>query len=162
MKTLRGARKNDMRPFEAPGRSFAQAAFRWVLSDPAVDGLVVSMTSNEEIDEYVEASGQRGPKPEDLALLARYELRNRGTLCLVGCADCADRCPSSVPIGDVMRTRMYDLDYGLPAIARTEYGRLPTDARACLECSGAPCANACSEGLDIAGLTRDTHRRLGA
>jgi hypothetical protein len=160
MKTLRGARKNDMRPYEAPGRSFAQAAFRWVLSDSAVDGLVVSMNTRAEIDEYVAASGTGPPKPEDLALLARYEMRNAGTLCLVGCADCANRCPASVPIADVMRMRMYDLDYGQSTIARSEYARLGTDASACLECSGAPCANACSAGLDIAGLTRDTHRRL--
>src|SRR5262249_51523732 len=32
MKTLMGARLNDMRPFEKGGATFAQAAFRWVLS----------------------------------------------------------------------------------------------------------------------------------
>ncbi len=31
MKTLMGARLNDMRPYEKPGATFAQAAFRWVL-----------------------------------------------------------------------------------------------------------------------------------
>ena len=32
MKTLMGARLNDMRPFEKEGRTYAQAALRWVLS----------------------------------------------------------------------------------------------------------------------------------
>ena len=37
MKTLMGARLNDMRPYEREGYTFAQAAFRWVLSSPRVD-----------------------------------------------------------------------------------------------------------------------------
>jgi predicted aldo/keto reductase-like oxidoreductase len=72
MKTLMGARLNDMRPFERDGATFAQAAFRWVLSDPNVDGLIVSMTNRESIDEYLGASGSRTVSTEDLPLLERY------------------------------------------------------------------------------------------
>ncbi|MFK7897295.1 MAG: aldo/keto reductase [Myxococcota bacterium] len=160
MKTLKGARSNDMRPYESPGRTFAQAAFRWVLSDPFVDGLVVTMTSPEQIDEYVEASGSGPPDNEDLALLARYTAITQGTSCTIGCGDCLDSCPAGVPIGDVLRMRMYDRDYGQPAIAAREYARLETDASACLGCSGLPCADACSSGIAISALTRDTERRL--
>jgi uncharacterized protein len=160
MKTLQGARKNDMRAFEAPGRTFAQAAFRWVLAEPAIDGLVVSMTDRAMIDEYVEASGSGPPDREDLALLARYESRNAASTCTVGCGDCLSACPAEVPIADVMRMRMYALDYGLPAVAAREYAGLGSAAAACLACSGAPCATACSAGLPIADLNRDTHRRL--
>src|SRR5215472_8324422 len=46
MKTLMGARLNDMRPYERGGATYAQAAFRWVLSNPDVDGLIVSMTTH--------------------------------------------------------------------------------------------------------------------
>lgn len=160
MKTLKGARLNDMRPFERPGRTFAQAAFRWVLADPSVDGLVVTMTSESQIDEYVEASGADAPDREDLALLARYLAKNAGSSCLIGCGDCLSSCPAGVPISDVMRMRMYDQDYGKPAIARREYDRLEADASACLGCSGSPCAGACPSGLEIASLLRDTHQRL--
>jgi len=62
MKTLMGARLNDMRPYERGGATFAQAAFRWVLSNPRVDGLIVSMNSREAIDEYLGASGSRTAK----------------------------------------------------------------------------------------------------
>lgn len=161
MKTLKGARLNDMRPFEEPGRTFAQSAFRWVLSEPAVDGLVVSMTSKEMVDEYVEASGSGPPDGRDLALLARYAARNARTSCLVGCGDCAGACPAGVPIADVLRMRMYDLDYRQPAIAAREYAQLTPNADACLTCSGLPCADACSSGLSIRELTRDTALRLG-
>jgi len=161
MKTLQGARRNDMRAFEQPGRTFAQAAFRWVLSEPSIDGLVVSMTDRAMVDEYVEASGSGPPDREDLALLARYASRHAATSCVVGCGACVDRCPAGVPIPDVMRMRMYALDYGIPAVAAAEYARLPLDASACLGCSGAPCAGACPAGLEIAETNRDTHRRLG-
>lgn len=160
MKTLRGARLNDMRPFEAPGRSFAQAAFRWVLSEPAVDGLVVSMQSRAMIDEYVEASGSGPPDREDLALLARYESRHARTTCTPGCSDCLAACPAGVPIPDLMRMRMYADDYGLPDAASREYAHLSVDGAACLRCSGEPCRGACPVGLRIAEWNRDTHRRL--
>jgi hypothetical protein len=162
MKTLKGARRNDMRPFEAPGRTFSQSAFRWVLSDPGVDGLVVSMTSEEMIDEYVEASGSGAPDQDDLALLTRYETRNAGTTCQIGCSDCVGSCPVNVPIPDVMRMRMYDVDYGQPVVASREYAQLATNASACLACSGEPCRTACPNGLAIPQLNRDTHRRLSA
>ena len=57
MKTLMGARLNDMRPYERKGSTFSNAAFRWVLSGQHVDALLVSMSSTEEVDEYVAASG---------------------------------------------------------------------------------------------------------
>lgn len=164
MKTLQGARRNDMRPFEAHGRTFAQAAFRWVLAEPAIDGLVVSMTSRAQIDEYVEASGSGAPDLADLALLARYASRHAGTSCVVGCGDCVSACPAQVAIPDVMRMRMYDRDYGLPAIAAREYaalGQRAATAAACLGCSGAPCAGACPGGIPIAAWNRETHHRLG-
>ena len=50
MKTLMGARLNDMRSRESEGNTFAQAAFRWTLSNPDVDALIVSMTGVEQID----------------------------------------------------------------------------------------------------------------
>lgn len=160
MKTLKGARLNDMRPYEAPGRTFAQSAFKWVLSEPAVDGLVVTMTSREQVDEYVRASGAGAPDREDLALLARYSALNAGTSCVVGCGDCLSACPAGVPIADVMRTRMYDVDYGQPAIAAREYAALPIGADACLTCVGTPCRSACPSGLAIPELNRDTVERL--
>ena len=45
MKTLMGARLNDLRPYEHGGATFAQAAFRWVLASGYADALVVSMNT---------------------------------------------------------------------------------------------------------------------
>ncbi|MCZ6658117.1 MAG: aldo/keto reductase [Gammaproteobacteria bacterium] len=57
MKTLMGARLNDMRPYEQGGSTFAQAALRWTLSNDCVDSAVISMTSEAKIDEFLGASG---------------------------------------------------------------------------------------------------------
>ena len=160
MKTLMGARLNDMRPFETPGATFAQAAFRWILSNDHVDALIISMTSSDKIDEYLAASGWTREAPGDLALLKRYAHLNGATYCRHACAACDDACPAGVPIADVLRTRMYAVDYQDAAFARDEYAKLPVDATACLSCDGQPCQNACPNGLVPSELTARTHRML--
>ena len=160
MKTLMGARLNDMRPYEHGGATYAQAAFRWVLSNPDVDGLIVSMTTREAIDEFVGASGFHSVHAEDLPLLQRYARLNGASYCRHACNSCEDSCPAGVAIADVMRTRMYAIDYQDLRMARAEYTMIKRNAAACLSCSARPCAAACPHGLKIAELTAPTHRLL--
>ena len=161
MKTLMGARLNDMRPYETGGATFAQAAFRWVLSRPWINGLVVSMTSTADIDEYVAASGTGPTGAADMSLLTRYAALQGERYCRHGCNTCEGSCPAGVGISEVLRTRMYDVDYRDPALARADYAGLGAGARACLSCDGAPCLNACPHGIPIAAFTRDAALRLG-
>jgi predicted aldo/keto reductase-like oxidoreductase len=160
MKTLMGARLNDMRPYERGGATFAQAAFRWVLSNPDVDGLIVSMSTQESINEFVGASGFRSAQAEDQPLLQRYVRINGTSYCRHACNACEDSCPAGVAIADVMRTRMYATDYQDSTMARAEYAMIKHNAAACLSCSAKPCAAACPHGLKIAELTAPTHRLL--
>ena len=160
MKTLMGARLNDMRPFERDGATFSQAAFRWVLQDANVDGLVVTMTSEEQIDEFLGASGATRATQADIALLERYATQNGATYCRHGCSSCEGACPFGVPIPDVLRTRMYATDYGDPRFAREEYAKLDVNASACLGCTGQPCASACPFDIPIAAFCAPTHRML--
>jgi predicted aldo/keto reductase-like oxidoreductase len=160
MKTLMGARLNDMRPFERGGATFAQAAFRWVLSSRDVDALVVTMTSAERIDEYLGGSGWQSTAGGDLPLLRRYARINGASYCRHGCDDCLSACPYGVPIGEVLRTRMYAVDYGDPVLARSEYAMLGNGAAPCLSCAAQPCRGACSHGLPIERLLAPTHRML--
>jgi predicted aldo/keto reductase-like oxidoreductase len=161
MKTLMGARLNDMRPWERPGGTFAQAAFRWTLSNPHVDGLIVTMKSEVEIDEYLTASGSGAARKADLRLLEGYAAKNGTTQCRQGCGECSESCPYGVPIGDVLRARMYAQDYGEPENARASYAALGAGASPCLSCANPACANACPYGLDIPELTRSTPEVLG-
>jgi len=162
MKTLMGARLNDMRPFERGGATFAQAAFRWVLSSKNVDTLVISMTSRESIDEYLGASGWQSAAGEDLPLLRRYARMNGTSYCRHACQDCLAACPYGVPIADVLRARMYAVDYGDLRLARSEYAMLGASASPCLSCAAQPCRNACAHGLPVERLLAPTHRLLAS
>jgi uncharacterized protein len=161
MKTLMGARLNDMRPYEQDGYTFAQAAFRWVLSSPRVDALLTSMNSTEEIEEYVAASGDPELRGEDLQLLDRYAYLQHGRYCRHGCNLCEGACPEQVAIAEVLRTRMYDVDYGDPALAVEDYAKLGVGASACLTCAHQACLGACPHGIPIPEFTRDAATRLG-
>jgi len=160
MKTLMGARLNDMRPYESGGATFSQAAFRWVLSNPNVDALVISMTDEALIDEYLGASGADAVTSRDVELLRHYAKLNGTSYCRHACNDCEGACPYGVPIADVLRTRMYATDYEDLAFARSEYASLEANAAACLGCSGQPCQNACTHGLPIAELCGPAHTLL--
>ena len=160
MKTLMGARLNDMRPYERDGASFAQAAFRWTLANPHVDALVISMTSAANIDEFLGASGWQALSRGDRALLDTYARLNGTSYCRHACNDCEGACPYGVPIADVLRTRMYARDYQDEKLARSEYALLGDGASACLTCPTQDCAGACTYGLPVAKLTGPTHRML--
>ncbi len=158
MKTLMGARLNDMRPYEHGDATTAQAAFRWVLQSPNVDALIVSMKSHERIAEYLGASGTRA-EARDLRLLERYVHRN-GSYCRHGCSACLESCPAGVPIAEVLRTRMYATGYRDDDLAASDYAALGAGASPCLSCRHESCRGACPIGLEIPALTRSTHRRL--
>jgi predicted aldo/keto reductase-like oxidoreductase len=160
MKTLMGARLNDMRPYERRGATFSQAAFRWVLSGEYADALVVSMNSTREIDEYLAASGEPKVTTSDLELLERYAQMQTAAYCQSGCRACEGSCPVQVPIAEVLRTRMYDVDYRRPDLARVEYAALQAPASACLTCAHRSCLQACPRGIPIAEFTRDAALRL--
>ena len=160
MKTLKGARLNDMRPFETGGATFAQAALRWVLSNPQVDSAVITMNSAEKINEFLGASGWRKLAAGDMELLERYAMLNGDSYCRHVCNDCEGACPYGVPIADVLRTRMYAVDYQDVAFARDEYAMLKTNAAACLSCDGQPCASACTHRIPIDQFCAPTHRLL--
>ncbi len=160
MKTLMGARLNDMRPFERGGATFAQAAFRWTLSNKDVDALIVSMTDRAQIDEYLGGSGGQPAASEDLPLLRHYARRNGASYCRHGCGDCLSACPRGVAIDEVLRARMYAVDYGNLPLARRAYALLGAGASPCLSCSAKPCAEACVHGVPIDRFVVPTHRLL--
>ncbi len=160
MKVLRGARLNDMRPFEEGGHTYAQAAFKWTLSNDNVDTAIISMTSTEKINEYLGASGERKVTQRDFELLEQYARLTDMTYCRHACNDCEGACPSEVPISDVLRSRMYATDYGDLHFAKDEYARLDSNASACLSCDGSPCKDACTHSINIARLCGPTHLML--
>jgi predicted aldo/keto reductase-like oxidoreductase len=160
MKTLRGARLHSMAPYQKDGATFAQAAFRWVLSNRHVDALVVTMQSPGQVDEFVGASGSVKVTQSDSELLRRYVALNDSTYCRPLCNTCEPACPEQVPVADVLRHKMYYEDYGSEHMAMAGYATLPHNAAACLTCAHQRCLQACPYGLPVPELTRQAHRIL--
>jgi predicted aldo/keto reductase-like oxidoreductase len=150
MKTLKGARHTQLADFTPTEReSFAQAAFKWVLSNQDVSGLVVSISHFSQIDEYLYASG-KGVSEQDVALLEKYDRLVSGDYCRPGCGECLDACPNDVPIDDILRYAMYAESYGREKGAMRQYARIDETQRAdqCASCS-APCEAHCPFDLPI-------------
>jgi aryl-alcohol dehydrogenase-like predicted oxidoreductase len=150
MKTLKGARHQNLAEFRTDAASYAQAAFRWVLSNPDVSCLVVSFAKPEHVDEYLYASGGKLDE-HDLAVLERYDERIARTYCHPHCGACLDSCPEQIAINDVLRYRMYFEDYGREKEGMRLYAALEHKADRCLACP-APCEAQCP--LDIPIRTR--------
>ena len=159
MKTLHGAKLNEMRPYETEEGTFAQAAFRWVLNGGLADNLIVTMQSNEMVDEYLGASGAGKPTGAALSLLDRYVNRNAAR-CRYGCNECLGNCPNGVEIPEVMRTRMYAEDYEDLALAREDYAKIAVNASACASCSNQLCLGSCPQRIAIPERTKATHSLL--
>ncbi|MFT5444352.1 MAG: putative aldo/keto reductase-like oxidoreductase [Myxococcota bacterium] len=161
MKTLMGARLNDMRPYEWGGATFAQAAFRWVFQQADVDALIVSMKESSLIDEYLVASGQTEVRVSDRRLLDAYVAANTEAYCRNGCSDCSGGCPAAVAIPDVLRARMYAVDYGDLEFAKQSYEAVAVNADACTSCTAPVCLDACSFGLPVDKLALQAKTILG-
>jgi hypothetical protein len=158
MKTLKGAKHADLAPFRDDASSYAQSAFRWVLSNPNVSCLVVSFSQLPQVDEYLAASGT-AVQPSDVARLERYDALVAGDYCQPHCGLCLDTCPEGLPINDVLRWRMYARDYHWEREGMARYAGLARDAALCAGCP-APCAGACPQGIPIRHAMLDAHHRL--
>ncbi len=152
MKTLKGAYHTVLGEFTADERnSFAQAAFKWVNTNPHVSGLVVTITKPAQLDEFLFASGQRA-NPADLVLLEKYDSLIANEYCRPGCGECLDSCPADLPIDDVLRYSMYFDTYGAEREAMKRYGEMVArkghGAELCASCA-APCEKSCPFELPI-------------
>jgi predicted aldo/keto reductase-like oxidoreductase len=159
MKTLKGAKHENLAAFRDDAASYTQAAFRWVLSNPRVSCLVVSFSELRQVDEYLHASGT-AVTARDHEVLARYDRLIEGSYCRPHCGECLDSCVARLPIDDVLRYAMYFEDYRSEKEAMRLYATLGgLDASRCIGCA-APCAGTCPHGVQIQTRMLDAHRIL--
>ncbi len=159
MKTLIGAYGSQLSDFTPTERqSFPQAAFHWVLSNPNVSGLVISISRFDQIDEYLYASGGTTSSSEH-ALLEKYTRLIHHEYCRPGCGSCLEHCPRDLPIDDALRYQMYARNYGRERQAMQQYARLPVQGDECTHCP-APCESACPFEIPIRRRLLDTDRQL--
>jgi len=158
MKTLAGAKDADLARFRGKGTSFRQAALKWVLSNRYLSGLIISISSKEQVDEYAAAAGAPLTSA-DVRVLADYAASKGAEVCRF-CNACEPACPENLRIADILRFGMYAGDYG--GAAYTEKGRalyagLRVKPEHCESCS-APCVAACPYELDVRQLTLRSKR----
>nr|CRH05287.1 Aldo/keto reductase. Aldoketo-oxidoreductase, NADP-binding [Candidatus Magnetococcus massalia] len=157
MKTLAGAKASGDALLD--GGSFEQAAFKWVLKHPEVAGLVISIKRVSDLDRFLPASGQSFAQ-QDQKVLNRYAALFGNEYCRTGCSDCESSCSAGVPVGEILRQRMYFEDYGEEKRAMSLYAALPTKADICSSCSDDGCAGACQHGIPVGQALRGAHELL--
>jgi len=156
MKTLAGAKDMKM---EAREEEFPQAAFKWVLKNPEVSGLIITMKTVSDIEVYLKASGAEFTSA-DQRVLDRYAGLYGKEYCRTGCGECEVSCPAGVQIASVMRYHMYFKDYGMEKRAIQSYASLTRNAAACTECDEPACTGKCPYGLPVKELLCDAHGSL--
>ena len=160
MKVLAGGMQGSLKPFVNDKVSYAQAAMRWVLGNPSIDALIVTMSTFSHVEDYVAASGA-APRRADAALLERYRSEAGTQYCRVGCRDCLAACPRGVAVNEVLRYAMYFEHYGMEKQACSLYRRLGAKGKptVCTGCD-APCEKACPYGLQVRDRLLRSHRML--
>jgi predicted aldo/keto reductase-like oxidoreductase len=156
MKTLAGGKHIDIKPGDAP---FEQAAFKWVLQNKAINGLIVTINNNEQLNNYVTASNAHFT-PEDQKTLDIYMTKYASDHCRTGCGDCQSSCSKNVSIAAIMRFNMYYQDYGMEKRAMDGYKSVDNKADSCNECAHKSCEKACPFGLPVASILKEAHSLL--
>ena len=161
MKTLSAARKIDYSEHMAEGRTVRQGLLKWMLAQPNIDTLSISMRSFEDVDEFVAASGRPTLETGELRALERYGLRLSSDYCRPGCDACLASCPHRVPIHDILRYRLYFNNYEREKYAMSLYATLPDEqtAHRCHSCA-APCTGACPFGIPMKSKLAEAHLEL--
>ncbi len=161
MKTLSAARKIDYSAYMKEGRTVRQALLKWMLAQPNIDTITVSMRTFDDIDEFVAVSGN----PE-LGSNEKKALEGYGTLltcdyCRPGCDACLAACPNHVPIHDILRYKLYFNNYGREKYAMGLYAALPQErsANQCATCSG-PCVAYCPHNIKVKDKLIEAHTEL--
>jgi hypothetical protein len=161
MKSLAAARKIDYKPFMKDGVTVRQAVIKWMLAQPGIDCVSITMRSVEMIDEFVAASGRPELTPEEKKALKGYGMLLDRDYCRPGCGGCVAACPNGVPIADILRYRLYFGSYGEEKHAMSLYRKLPRErsAERCASCDG-PCEANCPHRLAIRSKLLAAHEEL--
>jgi predicted aldo/keto reductase-like oxidoreductase len=163
MKSLSAARKVDYSAYMKDGRTVRQALLKWMLAQPDIDTIALTMRTFDDVDEFVGASGNPNLTPEEEKSLKEYGLLLDRDYCRPGCDACLTACPSGVLIHDVLRYRLYFHNYGREKYAMGLYAALPDSKKAdgCSSCPG-PCAGSCPFGIPIRDKLVEAHSELSA
>ena len=162
MKIFAGGMQGNLKNMVSPETSYPQAAIRWVMSNPAIDTCIPTLSSYSHVEEYVAASGLPLDRSA-LAMLSRYRRQAHSLYCRVSCTECLTACPHNVAVNDVLRYAMYFEHYRMEKEAIAYYAEMDADSKplGCTDCAG-PCEKACPYGLKVKPRLLHAHTLLTA
>jgi predicted aldo/keto reductase-like oxidoreductase len=161
MKSMSAARKVDYSAYAQEGRTVRQALLKWMLAQPNIDTVSLSMRTYEDIDEFVAASGNSKSSKSEKKAMKEYGMLLERDYCRPGCDGCMGSCPQDVPIHDILRYRLYFNNYGREKYAMERYASLPDkkNAGGCKSCNGL-CVSSCPFGLPVRDKMIQAHSEL--
>ena len=161
MKSLSAARKIDYSAYMKEGRPVRQALVKWMLAQPNIDTISLSMRTFDDVDEFVAASGNPELGANEKKVLKGYGLLLDCDYCRPGCDACLAACPNDVPVNDILRYRLYFNNYGREKYAMGLYAALPPgrSANQCATCSG-PCVAYCPHNIKVKDKLIEAHTEL--
>ncbi len=150
--------RQAIQQIQQEGRTPGQSILRWVLAQPGITAAVPKCANVQQADENCAAVlarmdeiDEQGVQALAAALSAEY---------CRSCRICEAACPHGLPIADILRYRMYALDYGERQGAAALYKALPEHLTASV-CDGCgACEQVCPHGLRVVELLQDAHRVL--
>ena len=149
-------------------RSTAEAAFRFVLSNPDVTCAISGMTTPEDIAENVRTATEFQPlSASEMAAAdaALKEFQAAGDKLCTGCRYCMP-CPQGVGISEIFRLANASRIYGLEGGSRRDYAMFGKDwpynsykdAAACTRCEA--CLEKCPQKINIPDELAKAHEIL--
>jgi predicted aldo/keto reductase-like oxidoreductase len=132
---------------------------QWILQNPAVHTICISMPDFDLFDTYLPLSGTKLSRAE-ADFLRDYEYAFGGSYCRHACNKCVSRCPQKLPVSTIMRYSYYYARQGRQKYAIGKYAKLgERNASSCIDCK-ASCRGACPFGVNIQANLLQAHSLL--
>ncbi len=133
--------------------TFAPAALKWTLKNPAIATTVPSMTDIDQLEQNFKTMSERFTEDDAKILVARLE-EITPYFCRM-CGQCDGQCVKGLPVPDMVRFVMYADGYGQFPLGRENFQRMSEEHQSarCSDCT--TCSVHCPNGVDVAArLTR--------